>query len=138
MTTVAFVCVHNAGRSQMAAAFARGMVPPGITVISAGTQPAKAVNPVVVEAMRERGFDLAGEVPRKLTFDEAMAANYFVTMGCDPEEACPAGYRGDVRDWKLADPKGKTLPEVRLIRDEVEERVRALIEELRRAGKGPP
>lgn len=138
MTVIAFVCVHNAGRSQMAAAFARRAAPAGITVISAGTEPAKAVNPVVVEAMRERGFDLTGEVPRNLTFQEAMAADYFVTMGCAPEEACPAGYRGDVRDWKLADPKGRTLLEVRAIRDQIEERVLALIEQIRRAGKGAP
>lgn len=138
MTVVAFVCVHNAGRSQMAAAFARKLAPPGVSVLSAGTEPAKALNPVVVQAMREKGIDLARAVPRKLVHDEAMSADYFVTMGCAPEQACPAGYRGDVRDWKLEDPKGKTLHEVRLIRDEIEERVRALIEEIRGAGKGTP
>lgn len=134
MTVIAFVCLHNAGRSQMAAAFARKLAPRAVTVLSAGTEPAKAVNPVVVEAMREKGIDIAGVVPRRLGYDEAMGANYFITMGCAPEEACPAGFRGDARDWDLPDPKGKSLAQVRKIRDEIEVRVRALMAELKAAG----
>lgn len=130
MTTIAFVCVHNAGRSQIAAAFARRLAPAGITIVSGGTEPGAKVNPVVVEAMLEKGIDLQGAVPRKVGHDEAMAADYFVTMGCSPEEACPAGYRGDTRAWDLADPKGKSLDEVRAIRDEIEARVKELLDEV--------
>jgi protein-tyrosine-phosphatase len=130
LVNVAFVCVHNAGRSQMAAAFGRAMAPPGVKVLSGGTEPAKALNPTVVAVMGEKGVDLSKEVPRKLPYEEAMSADYFITMGCSPDEACPAGYRGDVRDWDLPDPKGKSLEEVRKIRDEIESRVRALMVEI--------
>ncbi len=115
----------------MAAAFARKLAPAGVKVVSGGTVPGKALNPTVVEAMREKGIDLSGLVPRKLGYDEAMAADYFITMGCAPEEACPAGFRGDTRDWDLPDPKGQSLEEVRAIRDAIEARVRALLAELR-------
>lgn len=130
MTTVAFVCVHNAGRSQMAAGFARALAPPGVKVLSGGTAPATSVNPTVVAAMMERGIDISKAVPHKLTYDEAMSADYFITMGCSPDEACPAGFRGDTRDWALDDPKGKTLGEIRGIRDEIERRVKALLAEM--------
>jgi arsenate reductase len=134
-TTIAFVCVHNAGRSQMAAAFARNLAPDGIAVISGGTVPGPSVNPVVVAAMKERGIDISRAAPRKLAYDEAMSADYFITMGCSPEEACPAGFRGDTREWDLQDPKGKSLQDVRAIRDEIERRVKALLAEI---GKGRP
>jgi arsenate reductase len=130
MATVAFVCVHNAGRSQMAAGFARALAPPGIKVLSGGTDPAKAGNPTVVAVMKERGIDLSGALPHKLTYDEAMSADYFITMGCSPDEACPAGFRGDTRDWKLEDPKGKSIEQVRGIRDDIERRVKALLAEI--------
>ena len=130
MVSIAFVCVHNAGRSQMAAAFGRAMAPPGVRILSGGTEPAKSINPTVVAVMREKGIDLSREVPRKLSYEEAMSADYFITMGCSPEEACPAGYRGDVREWELPDPKGKSEDEVRKIRDEIEARVRALLREI--------
>lgn len=133
MTTIAFVCAHNAGRSQMAAAFARQLAPFGVDIVSGGTDPGVKVNPVVVEAMLEKNIDLRGAVPRKLAYDESMSADYFVTMGCSPEEACPAGYRGDTRDWDLPDPKGKSLDEVRAIRDEIERRVKALLDEVGQA-----
>jgi arsenate reductase (thioredoxin) len=135
LTTIAFVCVHNAGRSQMAAAFARRDAAKGARVISGGTEPGTAVNPVVVEAMREKGIDISGAKPHKLTYDEAMSADYFIAMGCSPEEACPVGFRGDTRDWALDDPKGKSLAEVRKIRDEIERRVAALLEEIAEGGK---
>lgn len=137
MTTVAFVCVHNAGRSQMAAAFARKLGPADLRVICGGTEPSRQVNPVVVEAMKEVGLDLSRAVPHKLGFDEAMSADYFITMGCAPEEACPAGYRGDTRDWSLPDPKGKGLDEIRRIRDDIEVRVMALLEEVRLRAAAP-
>jgi arsenate reductase len=130
MTRIAFVCVHNAGRSQMAAAFARKMAPPGVAVLSGGTEPAARLNPSVIAAMAEKGIDISGEAPRRLTFEEAMSADYFITMGCSPEDACPAGYRGDTRDWALEDPKGKPMEVVRAIRDEIERRVKALLVEI--------
>ena len=130
MTTVAFVCVHNAGRSQMAAGFARALAPATVTVLSGGTEPAKAVNPTVVAVMKERGIDLSTAQPHKLTYDEAMSADYFITMGCSQDEACPAGFRGDTRDWQLEDPKGKSIEQIRGIRDEIEKRERALLREI--------
>ncbi len=130
MTTLAFVCVHNAGRSQMAAGLARALAPPTVRVLSGGTDPAKAVNATVVAVMGERGIDISSAVPHKLTYDEAMSADFFITMGCSPEEACPAGYRGDTRDWQLPDPKGKGIDEIRGIRDEIEIRVAALLAEI--------
>jgi protein-tyrosine-phosphatase len=136
LTTIAFVCVHNAGRSQMAAAFARAAAPEGIAVLSGGTEPGRAVNPVVIEAMREKGIDLSGAKPQKLTYEQAMSADFFITMGCSPDEACPAGFRGDTRDWALPDPKGKPLEEVRKIRDDIESRVRALLAEIEAAPGG--
>ena len=119
----------------MAAAFARRDAAKGTRVISGGTEPGSSVNPVVVEAMREKGIDISGQKPHKLTYDEAMSADYFITMGCSPEEACPAGFRGDTRDWALEDPKGKSLPEVRKIRDDIERRVAALLKEIAEGGK---
>ena len=131
MTTVAFVCVGNAGRSQMAAGFARALAPSGVTVLSGGTAPAKAVNPLVVAAMMEKGVDISGAKPHKLTDDEAMSADFFITMGCSQDEACPVGFRGDARDWALDDPKGKDEAGVRAIRDEIERRVGNLMAEIR-------
>lgn len=130
MTTIAFVCVHNAGRSQMAAALARRLAPPGVNIVSGGTDPGVKVNPIVVEAMLEKDVDLRGAVPRKLGYEEAMSADYFITMGCSPDEACPTGYRGDTRDWELPDPKGKSLAEVRAIRDAIEVKVKRLLDEV--------
>ena len=127
MKTVIFACVHNAGRSQMAAAFL-GDLADGAKVrgISAGTQPGPRVHPEVVAAMREVGIDLSGATPRLLTAELARGAALLVTMGCG--DACPAvpGLRRD--DWPLPDPKGRPLEEVRRIRDEVHRRVAALVE----------
>jgi arsenate reductase (thioredoxin) len=134
-TTIAFVCVHNAGRSQMAAAFARKLAPEGVAVISGGTVPAQSVNPVVVAVLKEKGIDISGVVPHKLGYDEAMSADYLITMGCSPDEACPAGFRGDAREWNLEDPKGKSIEEIRAIRDEIEKRVSELLVEI---GKDRP
>ena len=105
-------------------------------VISGGTQPADRVNPTVVEAMREVGLDLSGEVPRAVTPVELAACAYVVTMGCSSDDVCPANFRGDAIDWALPDPKGKSLEEVRRIRDDIERRVRTLLEEV--AARGTP
>lgn len=128
METVIFACVHNAGRSQMARAwFDRLADPRRARALAAGTEPADHVHPGVLEAMREKGFDLGGARPQKLTADLAALASLLVTMGCG--ETCPYVPGVPVIDWPLPDPKGQGLEAVREIRDEVERRVRALLEE---------
>ncbi|WP_373046523.1 low molecular weight phosphatase family protein [Vulgatibacter sp.] len=127
MKTVIFACVHNAGRSQMAAAFFNALsAPEKARAISAGTQPGERVHPEVQAAMGEVGIDLAGAKPRLLTDELAAQAEMLITMGCG--EACPhvPGIRRD--DWPLQDPKGQPIERVREIRGEVRERVQALIE----------
>jgi arsenate reductase len=127
VATVLFACVHNAGRSQMAAAwFTRLADPAKARAISAGTQPAGRVHPEVVTAMREAGIDLSAAVPARLTTELAAEAQWLITMGCGDECPIVPGARRD--DWPLADPKGKPLAEVRAIRDEIRDRVAALIE----------
>jgi len=132
--TVAFVCVRNAGRSQMAAAFAererdrRGL--DGVAVLSGGTHPAERVHRVVVEAMREEGFDLSGRTPREITTAELDGCDYVATMGCSTLELDESV---DARDWALADPGEAGIERVREIRDEVERRVRDLFNEIERA-----
>ncbi|MCI0569923.1 MAG: arsenate reductase ArsC [Myxococcaceae bacterium] len=128
MKTIIFACVHNAGRSQMAAAFFNAMAnPEAARGISAGTQPGERVHPEVLEAMREVGIDLSGAKPQKLTDELAAGAALLITMGCG--DACPVvpGARRD--DWPLQDPKGQSLEQVRKIRDEVKERIRRLLAE---------
>ncbi|MDG6920096.1 MAG: arsenate reductase ArsC [Nitrososphaerota archaeon] len=127
-----FVCVENAGRSQMAEAFARGK---GLKAESAGTVPAASVNPAVVKAMGEKGFDLSFKKPKLLTTEMIEQADIVVTMGCSVEEVCPrpmlAKMQKKLVDWNLEDPKGKQLPEVKRIRDEIERRVEDLARRLR-------
>jgi arsenate reductase len=126
MKTVIFACVHNAGRSQMAAAFFNAMAEPDrARAVSAGTQPGARVHPEVVEVMREVGIDLSSARPRLLTDELARGADLLITMGCG--DACTAipGLARD--DWPLADPKGQPIERVREIRDEIRERVRKLV-----------
>ena len=122
-----FVCVHNAGRSQMAAAFATKR---GLNAESAGTMPSSSVNPVVVQAMKEKGIDISSNLPKLLTNDMINRASLVVTMGCSVEEVCPrpmlAKMQKKLVDWDLEDPKGKKIAEVRKIRDDIERRVAAL------------
>ncbi len=132
MTTIAFVCVENAGRSQMAAAFARRANAQGVRILCGGTRPAERVHPVVVTAMREVGIDLSGATPRAVTREEVLESDLVVTMGCASGDVCPATFRGDVVDWALPDPAGKPLEEVRRIRDAIEARVTALLQEVAR------
>ena len=126
-TRVLFVCVENAGRSQMAEAFANRK---GFHASSAGTQPAEAVNPAVVEAMAEKAFNFSFKKPKMLTVEMIDAADLVVTMGCSVEKVCPRPMlermQKKVIDWNLKDPKGKPLPEIRGIRNEIERRVEEL------------
>ncbi len=123
--SVLFVCVHNAGRSQMAAAFLRHHGGDSVRVSSAGSVPADAVNPVVVEAMREVGLDMTSAVPVKLADAAVEAADVVVTMGCG--DACPVYLGKRYLDWKLDDPAGADLAAVRRIRDDIEQRVLGLL-----------
>ena len=126
MKTVLFACVHNAGRSQMAAAFFNQLADPGqARAQSAGTEPGERVHPEVLAAMREVGIDLSGARPQKLTAELAAGARYLVTMGCGDQ--CPFVPGATVRDWPLEDPKGKPMERVREIRDEIRQRVSELV-----------
>ena len=125
---VLFVCTHNAGRSQMAAALLAREAAGRIRVTSAGSQPASQLNPAVVEAMAEIGLGISGEYPKPLTGDKVRAADVVITMGCG--DTCPVFPGKRYLDWTLDDPAGQDLDTVRRIRDEIDERVRHLIGEL--------
>jgi len=126
MDTVIFACVHNAGRSQMAAALFNRLVDPGkAAALSAGTSPGERVHPEVLEVMAEVDVDLSDVKPRKLTADLASGATHLITMGCG--ESCPYVPGARVHDWPVEDPKGRPIAEVRRIRAQVEDRVRAFL-----------
>ena len=125
MPEVLFVCVHNAGRSQMAAGLVKQLAGGRITVRSAGSEPAEHLNPLVVEAMREVGIDIGQEFPKPLTGAMVKAADVVITMGCG--DACPIYPGKRYEDWELEDPAGKDLETVRRIRDEIKARVSMLI-----------
>jgi arsenate reductase len=127
--SVLFVCVHNAGRSQMAAGFLRSLAGDSVDVRSAGTVPADTINPVVVQAMREVGIDLSAQIPKVLDPDVVRASDVVITMGCGDE--CPYFPGTTYLDWELPDPAGQDLAAVRPIRDEIRRRVLELIETLR-------
>jgi len=131
---VLFVCVENAGRSQMAEAFAKKH---GMSAQSAGTNPAARINPTVIDVMRERGMDVSSNQPKSLTPELIRDASLVVTMGCSIEEACPkpiiAQMQKKLVEWHLEDPKGRSLEEVREIRDEIERRIMELPAHLRAA-----
>ena len=127
MDRVIFACVHNAGRSQMAAGFFNAVADSAhAQAVSAGTKPGDHVHPVVVDVMREIGIDLRGNKPQRLTHDLAQGASLLITMGCG--ESCPyvPGLRRE--DWRLTDPKGQPIEEVRRIRDEIRDRVARLVD----------
>lgn len=123
--TVLFVCVHNAGRSQMAAAFLDHLSHGRVEVRSAGSEPADTINPAVVTAMNEVGIDLTAAVPKVLTADAVRDSDVVITMGCG--DACPVFPGKRYLDWRLDDPAGRELPAVRRIRDDIEGRVRDLL-----------
>ena len=126
--SVLFVCVHNAGRSQMAAAYLAHLGGGRIEVRSAGSAPADSVNPAVVDALREDGIDIAAEVPKLLTTEAVQESDVVITMGCG--DACPIFPGKRYEDWVLADPAGQGIEAVRPIRDEIRERVGSLVAEL--------
>jgi len=126
--TVLFVCVHNAGRSQMAAGYLQHLAGDHIQVLSAGSQPADRINPVAVRAMAEDGIDIAAEQPKVLTPDAVRESDVVITMGCGDE--CPFFPGKRYEDWRLDDPAGQGLEAVRPIRDEIKSRVEALIASL--------
>ena len=125
---VLFICVHNAGRSQMAAGLLNHLAQGRIQVRSAGSEPTNQLNPAVVEAMREIGVDVSREFPKPLTGAMVKAADVVITMGCG--DACPIYPGKRYEDWELEDPAGKDLEAVRRIRDEISGRVRALLQQL--------
>ena len=126
MRTYIFACIHNAGRSQMSAAFFNQLADPTKAhAISAGTQPAQYVHPVVVEVMREAGIDLSHAHPQKLTAELAQGAEMLITMGCGDECPFVPGLRRD--DWPIPDPKNQPLEQVRIIRDGIRDRIAALL-----------
>ncbi|MFJ3706508.1 MULTISPECIES: arsenate reductase ArsC [unclassified Streptomyces] len=126
--SVLFVCVHNAGRSQMAAAFLTHLSQGTVEVRSAGSAPADAVNPAAVQAMAEVGIDMSAETPKVLTVDAVQASDVVITMGCG--DTCPVFPGQTYLDWKLEDPAGQGIAAVRPIRDEIERRVHGLLSEL--------
>lgn len=134
--TIIFACVHNAGRSQMAAAFFNQAAPPGWKAVSAGTQPAEHVHPVVADAMREVGIDLSSARPQRLTESLAADATLLITMGCG--ENCPYVPGLRVVDWQLEDPKGQPMARVREIRDDIQRRITALQRDLASHVSPPP
>lgn len=126
--TVLFVCVHNAGRSQMAAGYLRELAQGRIQVLSAGSAPKDQINPVAVEAMAEEGIDITGNTPKVLTVEAVKESDAVITMGCG--DACPIFPGKRYEDWELDDPAGQGIDAVRPIRDEIRRRVETLIEEL--------
>ncbi len=126
--TVLFVCVHNAGRSQMAAGFMRALGGERVEVLSAGSAPKDSINPVAVEAMAELGIDIAHQQPKILTTDAVQQSDVVITMGCG--DACPYYPGKRYEDWKLDDPAGQGIESVRVIRDEIKARVETLLGEI--------
>jgi len=126
--TVLFVCVHNAGRSQMAAGYLRALAGGDIEVLSAGSAPKDQINPVAIDAMAEEGIDIAGNTPKILTVEAVQESDVVITMGCG--DACPIFPGKRYEDWELEDPAGKDVEAVRRIRDEIDARVTGLVADL--------
>ncbi|MGI0094001.1 MAG: arsenate reductase ArsC [Nitrosotalea sp.] len=127
---ILFVCVENAGRSQMAEGFFRKYAPNGYESISAGTKPTHQINPVAVEAMKEVGIDLGTQKPKMLTSEIIQDSVLSVNMGCMDKTECPALFMKNLVDWNIEDPKGKSLEQVRKIRDTIEQKVREICKTL--------
>jgi arsenate reductase (thioredoxin) len=134
MKKILFVCIENAGRSQMAEAFGKKYGENKFIISSAGNKPADKINPIVVEVMKEKGFDISVNKPKQITAQMAMDQDLIVTMGCNDQGVCPGPFFKPTIDWKLEDPKGKPIEKVRIIRDEIEKRVKQLITQPKAAG----
>lgn len=126
--TVLFVCVHNAGRSQMAAGFMKELSHGRVDVLSAGSEPKDQINPVAIEAMAEEGIDIAGNTPKILTVDAVKESDVVITMGCG--DTCPIFPGKRYEDWELEDPAGKDIEVVRRVRDDIKSRVETLLAEI--------
>jgi protein-tyrosine-phosphatase len=126
--TVLFVCIHNAGRSQMAAGYLRALSGGAVEVRSGGSEPGDSINPIAIEAMAEEGIDISQAVPQLMTTEQVQASDVVITMGRG--DVCPVFPGKRYEDWDLADPKGRPLEEVRSIRDDIRARVQALVAEL--------
>ena len=131
MVTVLFICIHNAGRSQMAEAFFNKLSGGRYIGLSAGSKPSENVNPVVVDAMKEIGIDISGNKPKKLTKEMLLEADLAITMGCG-EDACPIA-PNELREWNIEDPHGKSIEVIRKIRDDIRKKIENLIRELDKA-----
>jgi len=124
---ILFVCVENAGRSQMAEGFAKHYGSGKFEAMSAGTMPSNEVNPLVIQAMQEKGIDISNNKPKQITTQMVKDADTIIVMGCSAQGFCPAPLLSKVIDWNIEDPKGKSLEKVREIRDEIEKKVRELL-----------
>lgn len=129
MKKILFVCVENAGRSQMAEAFAKKYGNDKIIALSAGNKPAERVNPVVVDVLKEKGIDISPNQPKLITAKMAMDSDLIVTMGCNNQGICPGPFLKPTIEWHLEDPKGKPIEKVREIRDQIERQVQKLIKD---------
>ena len=125
--TILFVCVENAGRSQMAEGFFNKNAPEGYRAISAGTKPGSQINPVVIEVMKEVGIDISNQKSKEITEDMMRNSFKTVNMGCMVKESCPTLFLPNVLDWNLEDPKGKSVEKVTELRDEIDQRVKELV-----------
>jgi arsenate reductase (thioredoxin) len=128
--TVLFVCVENAGRSQIAEGFFKKYAPKGFKVQSAGIKPVSQINPLAIQAMRELGIDISKQKSKEITEDMMRSSEPIVNMGCMDKSFCPTIFSPKVIEWNLPDPKGKSIEEVREIRDEIEKRVKELVAEI--------
>ncbi|PXA71783.1 arsenate reductase ArsC [Cryobacterium arcticum] len=126
--TVLFVCIHNAGRSQMAAGYMTALSHGAVEVRSGGSEPGTEINPIAIQAMREEGIDISQGVPQLMTTEAVQASDVVITMGCG--DVCPIFPGKRYEDWELADPKGKSIDEVRPIRDDIKARITALLAEI--------
>ncbi|TDW28646.1 arsenate reductase ArsC [Cryobacterium psychrophilum] len=125
---VLFVCIHNAGRSQMAAGYMTALSDGAVRVLSGGSEPGNQINPIAIQAMQEEGIDITGNVPQLLSTEQVQASDAVITMGCG--DVCPIFPGKRYEDWELTDPAGKNLDEVRPIRDDIKRRVQALLAEI--------
>ena len=130
--TILFVCVGNSGRSQMAEAIFNKLKPDGFRAMSAGTKPAKEMNTLVLQVLREIGIDASDARPKPISTEMIAEAEKIITMGCEASDFCPARFLSRVEDWHIEDPKGKTLDQMRSIRDTIDEHVRELLQQRQR------